>query len=217
MEEVVFHFKQQQWRLLASKAIYWEEEQALIVSDLHLGKSAHFRKAGIAVPANIIQEDLYQLQQLITRYCPQRVIVVGDMFHSSTNNDVEYFRLWRRQFLQLRIELVKGNHDILPAALYASLSVQLHDELTIGNIRFIHEPCDEGDGEVYTFSGHIHPGMAVSGQGRQRLRLPCFYFGRHCAVLPAFGKFTGLAMITPEEDETVFVIANKDVIQVSGN
>ena len=31
--------------------MFWEEEKALIVSDLHFGKTGHFRKSGIAVPA----------------------------------------------------------------------------------------------------------------------------------------------------------------------
>jgi metallophosphoesterase superfamily enzyme len=58
LEDTAFEFKGQHWRLSAGRAIYWEEENALIVADLHVGKSAHFRKAGIAVPANIVQEDL---------------------------------------------------------------------------------------------------------------------------------------------------------------
>ena len=47
--------------LSANKTIFWEEEKILILSDLHLGKSGHFRKAGIAIPQNILQEDLFRL------------------------------------------------------------------------------------------------------------------------------------------------------------
>jgi len=216
VEEVVFNFQQQTWHLSAGKALYWLEEKALILSDLHLGKSAHFRKAGIAVPAGLIQEDLYRLQQLITHYHPEKIIVVGDLFHSSENNDVQYFRLWRQQFPHIRFELVKGNHDILAADLYASLQISVHDTLTLQNIHFIHEPCESDDEHgPYTFSGHLHPGVAIAGGGRQRLRLPCFYFGKSCGILPAFGRFTGLAMLAPETDEVVFAIANNSIFKIT--
>lgn len=214
MEEVAFYFREQHWRLSAQRAIYWEEEQALILSDLHIGKSAHFRKAGIAVPAGLAQEDLFRLQQLITRYNPVQLIIVGDMFHSSMNNDVQYFRLWRQQFPHIRIELVRGNHDFLPEEIYSDLQVNVHPTLTLRGIHFIHEPCEEANGHEYTFSGHVHPGILMEGIGKQRLRLPCFYFGAHCGILPAFGQFTGLAMLDPEPDDPLFVIASKSVLQI---
>jgi uncharacterized protein len=213
MEEVVYHHQNQTWHLSAHRAIFWEEEKALIVSDLHLGKSTHFRKAGIAVPANIGQDDLFRLQKLITAYQPVQVIIVGDMFHSKENNDVPYFKLWRQQFAHISFKLVKGNHDILGAHLYEAMNVEVHETLQIGEINFVHEPCHDDNG--YTFSGHLHPGVAVAGAGRQHLKLPCFYFGRHCSILPAFGKFTGLALLRPEEDEAVFVIAENSVLKVN--
>ena len=213
MEEVIYHYQDQTWHLSAHRAIFWKEEQALIVSDLHLGKSTHFRKAGIAVPANIGQDDLYRLQQLITTYNPVQVIIVGDMFHSKENNDVNYFKIWRQQFAHISFKLVKGNHDILPDQLYEAMNLEVYDTYSIKAIHFVHEPCDGENG--YTFSGHLHPGFAVDGGGRQRLRLPCFYFGRNCSILPAFGKFTGLAMLHPEEDEAVFVIAGDTVLKVN--
>ncbi|MBO9730580.1 MAG: ligase-associated DNA damage response endonuclease PdeM [Chitinophaga sp.] len=209
----IFHFQQQHWHLLPQRAIFWEEEKALILSDLHLGKAAHFRKAGIAVPAGIVQEDLFRLQQLITQYLPTRIIIVGDMFHSHENNEVQYFRIWRQQFSNISVDLVKGNHDIMPDALYGQLQVTVHDTLTLRNIHFIHEPCEDSNGYQYTFSGHLHPAFVMHGAGKQRLRLPCFYFGRHCGILPAFGHFTGSANLDPYSTDAVFVIAGKSIIR----
>lgn len=208
----IFQFQEQHWHLLPQRAIFWEEEKALILSDLHLGKAAHFRKAGIAVPAGIVQEDLFRLQQLITRYLPERIIIVGDMFHSRENNEVQYFRLWRQQFSRISFDLVKGNHDIMPDDVYGQLQINVHPALTLRNIHFIHEPCEDPNGFAYTFSGHLHPAFVMQGAGRQRLRLPCFYFGRYCGILPAFGHFTGSATLDDERDP-VFVIAGKSIIR----
>lgn len=209
----IFRFKEQHWHLLPEKAIFWEEEKTLILSDLHLGKSAHFRKAGIAVPAGIMQEDLFRLQQLITRFLPVRIIIVGDMFHSRHNNEVQYFKIWRGQFSHIRFDLVLGNHDIMEEEIYSELQLDVHDTLTIRDIHFVHEPCEDSNGYRYTFSGHLHPGVVMAGPAKQRLRLPCFYFGQHCGILPAFGDFTGLATLNPSPGETVFVIAGKSIIQ----
>ena len=214
MEDLLFYYKKQNWVLSSQKAIYWQEENALIVSDLHLGKSAHFRKAGIAVPANIVQEDLFCLQKLITKYNPVRVIIVGDMFHSTANNDIEYFRIWRQQFQHLAFDLVQGNHDILKPEIYAGLQVNVHEHLLLQNIYFAHDAEDAVQQKSYVISGHIHPGVVMHGMGRQSVRLPCFYFGKSYAVLPAFGKFTGLATLSPAPKEPVFVIADKQVLQL---
>jgi metallophosphoesterase superfamily enzyme len=51
--------------------------------------------------------------------------------------------------------------------------------------------------------------------GRQSLRFPCFYFNAQFAVLPAFSRFTGLALIEPKKQEDVFAIVNDQVIPVS--
>ncbi|HKP31293.1 MAG TPA: hypothetical protein VJT83_01130, partial [Chitinophagaceae bacterium] len=62
------------------------------------------------------------------------------------------------------------------------------------------------------FTGHIHPGISISGLGRQSLKFPCYYFADQYAVMPAFSRFTGLAMIKPKEDDSVFAIVEDKVI-----
>lgn len=215
MEDIPFEWREQHWRLSAGRAVFWEEEQTLIIADLHVGKSAHFRKAGIAVPANIVQEDLYRLQRLITKYHPKQVIVVGDMFHSSANNDVQYFKLWRQQFALIPFLLITGNHDILAPELYKELDIDQEDSLCLHNIFFVHDAADAPSScNEYVFSGHIHPGVRLVGYGRQHLRLPCFYFGPEAAVLPAFSHFTGTYSLEPEPSSAVFVIAEQKVFRV---
>ena len=44
-------------KLFSEKAICWVEEKTLIISDLHLGKIAHFRKEGIAIPSTAIKNN----------------------------------------------------------------------------------------------------------------------------------------------------------------
>jgi len=193
--------------LSPERCIFWEERKALVVSDLHFGKTGHFRKSGIPVPPKVYKEDLQRLVQQIQFFNPDELIVVGDLFHSRENKELELFLKWRNDFPSLHIKLVKGNHDILKKDWYRQAGIELFEEcLTLDQFTFIHDVTACEDSDQYFFTGHIHPGIYISGMGKQSLSLPCFYFGKNYAVLPAFSKFTGLAMINPSEADDVFAI-----------
>jgi DNA ligase-associated metallophosphoesterase len=204
--------------LSVQRCVYWEEKKALIVSDLHFGKTGHFRKYGIAVPQNIFKEDLQRLFAEIQFHQPQQVIIVGDMFHSRENKEMSLFLKWRNDIPGIEVVLVKGNHDILPDSWYSNADIKIYkSKLQIGKFSFIHDMTEvddrENDGE-YFFSGHIHPGVSVRSGLRQMLNFPCYYFGEKYAVLPAFSKFTGLCCIDPKVDDTVYAITNEALIKI---
>ena len=56
--------------LSAGRALYWPAQKALIIADLHLGKTAHFRAHGLAIPATVLMEDLNRLAELIAEFQP---------------------------------------------------------------------------------------------------------------------------------------------------
>jgi uncharacterized protein len=211
--------KQQLW-LSAERCIFWEEEKSLIVSDLHFGKTGHFRKSGIAVPQSVFKEDLQRLVTQIQHFQPKHLIVVGDLFHSRANKELELFQKWRDDLSHISIHLVKGNHDILHKDWYSSCDINLKEkEMTVNEFTFIHDISHSVTNYKlkttnYSFSGHIHPGIRLSGAGKQSLCFPCFYFGKKYAVLPAFSHFTGVALIDPEEDENVFAIVKNKLVQL---
>jgi len=211
------HWGQRLW-LSAYRCIYWEEEQALILSDLHFGKTGHFRKEGIAVPQQLYWEDLQRLFAATQHFKPKRLIVVGDFFHSHFNKELDLFSKWRSDLPHLQIDLVMGNHDILGKAWYASQDITLHrDALLLGPFHFMHAPPQEVNEATltYCFSGHIHPGIRIRGTGKQSLRFPCFYFtATHC-ILPAFGSFTGLKLVEANPGEKLFAIVAQEVIEMA--
>jgi metallophosphoesterase superfamily enzyme len=69
--------------------------------------------------------------------------------------------------------------------------------------------------ERYLVSGHIHPGVSLTGAARQHLRLPCFVIGTTRAILPAFGQFTGNGRFPAQAGDRVFVVAGKSVMEAS--
>src|SRR3954468_23206485 len=103
---VLYKLHQQHLWLTAQRSIFWEEQKALIVSDLHFGKTGHFRKSGIPVPQSVYVEDLQRLVSQLQYFQPCQLIVVGDMFHSHANKELELFKKWRQDFPDLVIRLV---------------------------------------------------------------------------------------------------------------
>jgi DNA ligase-associated metallophosphoesterase len=192
------------------RAIYWGEKKTLILSDLHFGKTGHFRKAGIAVPQSVFKEDIQRFVSLLQSFKPQNVIVIGDMFHSHDNKEHEFFFKWRKDFRQLHIQLVMGNHDILLSKWYHEAGITtIRNKLEVGCFSFVHDINDTVNNncdEAYVFSGHIHPGISIHGISKQSLSFPCFYFAKQYAVLPAFSKFTGYHPIKPKRGENVYAI-----------
>jgi metallophosphoesterase superfamily enzyme len=53
--------------------------------------------------------------------------------------------------------------------------------------------------------------VRVHGSGEQSARLPCFVLGARRAILPAFGRFTGLADVLPAPRERIVVIAGREL------
>lgn len=212
-----FSVKDQQLWLSADRTIFWEEQKALIVSDMHVGKTGHFRKAGIAVPQGVFKEDLQRLVQQLQYFQPKQLIIVGDLFHSNANKELQLFQKWRDDLAGIDIQLIKGNHDILSENWYSTMNISTHKEtLKINKFCFQHDKgkCALADDieTTYLFSGHIHPGIQISGVGRQVLKFPCFYFTDEFCVLPAFSRFTGVALIEPKRGEVVFAIVNNSLI-----
>jgi DNA ligase-associated metallophosphoesterase len=205
-----FILQQQTLWLSADRSIYWEEQQSLIISDLHFGKTGHFRKSGIAVPQSVYKEDMQRLVNQLQFYKPQQLVVVGDLFHSAENKELDFFKKWRNDFSHLHIQLVKGNHDILKKEWYCDASIAVTDDhFLIANFCFVHdiaEACLPSAQTTYYFSGHIHPCIFLKGLAKQSLSLPCYYFSDTFAVLPAFSKFTGGASIERKSSDNVFAI-----------
>ena len=215
-----FNLRDQHLWLSHERTVFWEDEKTLILSDTHFGKTGHFRKAGVPVPQHIFLEDLQRLFALLQFYKPEQLIVVGDFFHSNANKEHLLFEKWRNDLSQLEILLVKGNHDILHKDFYKQIKVQVFadEPLRINALAFMHDCAHikkhPQHSDAYFFTGHLHPAIYIRGKSRQSLTFPCFYFSDDFAVLPAFSKFSGLAVVDKKKTDTVFAIVNDDLMEV---
>lgn len=199
--------------LLPEKAMLWKETNTLLVSDLHMGKGGHFRKNGVALPVEVNMQNLWTLSGLLMDHKPDRLLLLGDLFHSRINKEWDQFVDMLDQFPAIEKVLVRGNHDVIPEYHFEDANIKLVEELREGPFIFSHEPLEEWEG--YNLCGHIHPAVVLRGGGRQRLRVPCFYFGENQGIMPSFGYFTGSHTIKPKKSDKVYVSADGSVLRIS--
>lgn len=204
----------ERWVLHAHRALFWPARNCLVVSDPHLGKAAHLRKGGMAIPEGHDDHTLSRLTGLLEVFRPERLLVLGDLFHSSHNHAWLGFVTWANA-QRCVVELVPGNHDVLDPAQYHEAGIILHDEvLELSPFVLTHDggSCTG----IGTISGHVHPGIILSGKGRQRIRVPAFLINEQRILLPAFGTSTGLHPVKPQPNDRVFACTGKEVMEVTG-
>jgi DNA ligase-associated metallophosphoesterase len=203
--------------LLSERAVYWPGQRALFVADYHLGKAATFRSAGIPLPAGTTTETVERLDHCVTQTGANQVVFLGDFLHAAAGRaprTFARFAAWREKRRDLAIRLVRGNHDARAGDPPPEWRIDAIDAgERFGPFVLRHEPGSAKNG--YALAGHIHPAVRLHGCGDDSLRLPCFWFGARCGVLPAFGAFTGCAVVLPKRGDQVFVIADDEVVRVS--
>lgn len=178
--------------LTNQRALFWKKQKTLILSDLHIGKTAHFRKAGIPIPSLVLDNDLKRLHTLIDRLEAEEVVIVGDLFHAENNTDIDQFKIWLAKNTAITFELIKGNHDRFKDSFYESMGIKVYKtHKDVVPFRFVHDEthCDE---RLFCISGHTHPGVLIRGKGKTSIKLPCFEVSKNRLILPAFSEFTGL-------------------------
>src|SRR3954462_2682161 len=107
-------FANESLHLLPDRAVYWPARSTLLVADVHFGKCATFRSLGVPVPAGGTQKDLLRLTRLLEQTNARRLVILGDLVHARAGRSPEItdaIAAWRGTHLQLRIMLVRGNHD----------------------------------------------------------------------------------------------------------
>ncbi len=203
---------QQTFIMHCAGALFWQEKEILMVSDVHLGKVSHFRKFGAAVPQKAIAKNFELLHEVLTIFKPKQLFFLGDLFHSSLNQEWLLFKDWVRS-QKLKITLVKGNHDIIADENYRAIGIDCIDELLLDGFLLTHHPEERQD--FFNVSGHIHPSVKLIGAGRQSLKLPCFFKSKNQLILPAFGTFTGTYTLKPSAEHQVFAITKDSVFRVN--
>jgi len=199
--------------LLPQRAAFWVRTRTLLVADVHLGKAAAWRRAGVPVPAGTTGSDLDGLSRLLHALAVRRLVFLGDLVHdrSALQAASAAVARWCARHAGVEMLLVRGNHDLRAGEMPATWSMRsVADPLLCDGIALVHQPrAVEG---AYAIGGHVHPAVRLIGPGRQHLRAPCFVLTPTHAVLPAYGGFTGMADVLPAAGQRLYVAAGKAVL-----
>jgi len=205
--------------LLPQRAAWRPATGALFVADIHIGKAAAFRAAGLAAPAGTTRENLVRLDALVERLAPRTLVVLGDLFHARDafrDASLAELRAWRRRRARLNIILVAGNHDARAGAPPVDLGLEVVGEpFALDGLECRHQPAAaDGAFAPPVLAGHVHPTARLSGPGHDGLRLPCFVLRGRQLILPAFGEFTGGVRAQADAQTALCVIAGERLVHM---
>jgi DNA ligase-associated metallophosphoesterase len=208
--------------LLPGRAALLPASRTLLVADLHLGKAATFRRAGIPVPEGSAQRDLERLERLVHDHDVRRLVVLGDLFHAKggcTPQVFAEFAALRSRIASTAVVLVLGNHDRAVGRLPDSLGLDAClPRLDEPPFHFVHEPamsvvpCER---DLFTVAGHLHPTVSIRSPSGDRLADRCFVAEPDVLVLPAFGSFTGGNRIEPTAEMRLWIARDDGVVDVT--
>ena len=211
--------------LLPGRAAFVPATRTLLVADVHLGKAATFRRAGIPVPEGSAQRDLARLATVAAQHAARRVVVLGDLIHAKsgcTEAVLDEFRT-ARQRIAADMLLVLGNHDrglgMSPAAIAARLGIDACvPALDEPPFHLVHEPAANlatlGH-DLFTSAGHLHPTVALQSPSGDRLTDRCFLHAEATLVLPAFGSFTGGHRVAYADGMRLWIARDDGVVDVT--
>jgi uncharacterized protein len=202
---------------LWQRMLWWPAERALFVADVHLGKAASFRAAGVPLPSGHSTHDLLRISALVSAHSAHHLVILGDMVHTqSSYTDAldRTFRKFRADHPDLAVTLVRGNHDRhagdAPAAWGLNIAAEPY---RLGPFACCHEP-GMARGSGFELAGHLHPALSVRG-ARDRATLACFWQRSDGIVLPAFGSLTGNHAIQLKANEQAVVIAGQQLYLIN--
>jgi uncharacterized protein len=206
-------------QLLDDKALYLPDEEALLVSDVHLGKAETFQALGIPISNRINEENLERLRSLYSQTNPKRLFILGDLFHSQQSLVPEVLSRWRAflQAIEAQVCLIVGNHDRRLVAALPPLAMDCQlNAVSLGDFLLSHEP-EVAHGAALNICGHIHPVVRLRSR-TDHLRLPCFFVERdhRRLTLPSFGEFTGGYEVDLTGNSCAYVACEGEAIPLAG-
>ena len=197
------------------RALVWPRRRAAFVADPHFGKSAVFRREGIALPEGSDDADLVTLAALATDHGVETLYILGDFVHGALPRSHRFYRRFNDWMSGsgLAVHVVLGNHDRYLDRQQLE-GVVWHQRLTLDPFELLHDPGDAGTG--YFLAGHIHPVFRISTRS-DSLRMPVFWQREDGLVLPSFGAMTGGYAIRVKPSERLYGLGPDSVVDLSAN
>jgi hypothetical protein len=186
------------------KAIYIEDINALVISDIHIGYEESLNKQGVFIPRFQFKEMVEDLENIFSKVKEiRKIIILGDLKHEfgtisrqEWNETLKFLDILQEKADE--IILIKGNHDTILGPLASRKNLSLKDNYIEKEYFFIHG--DKSSEEIfkdsrikYIFIGHVHPAIILKDKIKSE-KYKCFLVGKvkgkKIIILPSFIPLT---------------------------
>jgi len=196
------------------KGLWIKKHKILVIGDLHIGYEEALVKQGVSVPAFLFDQLKKDLQSLIEKTRPRKIIINGDLKH-------EFGEISKQEWKEVmevleiltksceEVVLIKGNHDKILEPIAERMNLRITDSyfieeskkedyfgLSIKSIAVIHgdkiiSNKKVSDADILII-GHEHPAIGLT-EGEKMEKYKCFlvgeWKGKKLIVLPSFMPF----------------------------
>ena len=212
-------------------------DDALIISDVHIGFEEALNKQGVLVPGDHFPQLIKRMEGIFSQLKNKKlkhIIINGDLKHEFGRISEQEWRHTLRflDFLGKHCEkviLVKGNHDTILGPIAEKRNLEVHDfvQLRSGEVLICHGDKLPKENALkkakLIIIGHEHPSVALR-QGPRVEKYKCFFVGSYkkkkLIVLPSLNLLTeGSALMHDDvlspflkqklDDFDVFIVEDK--------
>ena len=206
-------------------ALWLSKEKILVINDLHIGYEEALHRKGILVPKFQLQEIIKEMEQILSKVKPEKIIINGDLKHEfgtvlrQERKEVLAFLDFCLQHCKELI-IIRGNHDPIITPIADKRDIRVVTEYQTGDMVIVH-----GDKIIQTNAkriiiGHEHPAITIR-EGSKREKYKCFLKGKwkrkDLIAVPSFNPLLEGTDILKEELLSPFLdnIKNFEVYVVS--
>lgn len=176
------------------KCLLLDDGPTMVVGDLHLGYERALEDEGMYLPRINTGSIRDALNEILSLYEPERVVLLGDIKH-------DFRRAGREESEQVRsiaslvseaaeTVIVKGNHDNYIQNIVSEMGLMAVDHIDVMGYRLEHGHVDSGVRPVII--GHEHPSVRIPGEVGGGMKIQCFVHAERegVIVIPPFSPFS---------------------------
>lgn len=187
--------------------LYLDEEDILVIADLHIGFEEALNKQGLMIPRFQFKEIVNKINNIINKIKKDKnkidtIIINGDIKHEFGEISQQEWRETLKiiDLLQKncqKLVLIKGNHDTILGPIANKKGIEIADYYNINDIYICHGhkiPIDAHFAKSkIIIIGHEHPALSLKHGSRVEL-YKCFLKGKYknkkLVVMPSLNLVT---------------------------
>ncbi len=163
-------------RVTKERCLLLDDGPTVVLGDLHLGYEKALEEDGMFIPRINTESIREELNLIISKYEPRRIVLLGDIKHDFKRTRYEGKEEVRRVVDLLMhaadVVIVKGNHDNFLQNILQDTGLMAVDYVDMCGFRMEHGHVDSGKRPVII--GHEHPSVKVSGAMSGGMKVQCF-------------------------------------------